>query len=289
MCRKRLLLPAALSCIVAVGTVQADVRFKTVTYPIAGWPELFTPTAWTFTRSALTEKTPRLIIAGVGGHPSACKLLAVDLGLEGGKITGEILRLPREQCPTQLASVDLRGDGVDELVLGGAEPAMQRMLAPVGAKYKEVDLPFPRLKGLVAVWLGQPGGGPDLFLTGLVPIEGRQAAFRRVPGRLYRNQDGKLVPTDQVVEGNPHVLVRDGVGRRSVQPHLLLRRADVQPRHIGWDDNQPKRPRSSSRINPDQRNDVFGDRSVGAPHLRPIDLPFAAGPLGLRSHPALQV
>ena len=100
----------------------------------------------------------------------------------------------------------------------------------------------------------------DGFLEGGLGDTQRQRADADTPTiqHLQRLIHSLANIAQQVFARHPDVFVSNGMAMRGAQPHLLLRRAHVQPRGVGGHHNQAEAVAATLRRSAHQSHDVIG-------------------------------
>jgi hypothetical protein len=214
----------------------AGITFQVSPLKVSGLPDGFVANCWTMA-DVEGGGIADVIVAGNWWTDRASRSAAFVLRAADGMLSVRHTLLERVASASpeepngiyapviqSLSHCDLDNDGREEVFAIGSDPSEQRMTQWRDGAWVEGPLPFPGLAFPVIAWLDFDGDGwIDLVLVGGEPIAGREREVVGVVGRLWRNEHGKLQPTDITFDvreyvDSAHVIDFDQDGK----PDLLL-------------------------------------------------------------------
>ena len=229
-------LAAVILHIILCDFALAGIAFQVSPQKVSGLPDGFLATCWTMA-DVEGRGIPDVIVAGNWWTDRASRSAAFVLGVADGVLSVKHTLFERVAAASpeepdgihgpgiqSLSHCDLNNDGREEVFAIGSDPSEHRMAQWRDGAWVEGPLPFRGLVFPVIAWLDFDGDGwIDLFLVGGEPIAGREREVVGVVGRLWRNEHGKLQPTDITFDvreyvDSAHVIDFDQDGK----PDLLL-------------------------------------------------------------------
>jgi len=185
---------------------EATIRFEAAGLDIPGLPADLSPMCWT-TADMEGRGSKDLIVGGLSSGSEVVFMIRNNRGSLAAEMLMQRRLKPEEPSGSissgmrTLSHCDLYRDGREEVFVIGSEPDEHTMLRWNHGVVEQAPLPFPKLAWPVVAWLDYDGDGwVDLFLAGSERVDGQ---LRRVPGRLYRNREGRLEPTEVTFPSGP--------------------------------------------------------------------------------------
>jgi len=245
----RLCVVVLLGCFWCSGVTVGSISFEPRTYWIQGLP-----TGFLVQDVAVLGKAEghglRVVLLGIYGHGDkvvTCTEVA-DLASDSGKVLDTVFEKPLSSPPSpggvqafdflHVQAVDFDNDGNKEIFVLGDKADNMLAFKAEGTKYREIELPFPRLSWPKLAWLDYNGDGwIDLFLAGDIetpdPTSQLVPPLYRTVARLYKNDHGKFVferdlLRDSLVSGAQAVdLDGDGKDDLAVFPRTSVNRTPL--------------------------------------------------------------
>lgn len=197
---------------------KAEIRFTEESITIARLPSKFLAGTWTFAKMNGNDNRD-LVVAGIWQERNLF-LKTVNysgilfINFENGslRVVGRSLKRQlttqkdkldtpiRKFLINRLSHCDLDKDGHEEIyVVYNDAPSC--MVTRKNNEYSKNTLPFKDLEVPIIAWFDYDGDGwTDLFLSGAEPVENKENELRGLPGKIFRNNNGRLLETNILID-----------------------------------------------------------------------------------------